>query len=108
MFLFRLCMCFLCGSKHYAEDHVHHMNLHSSTCNVCKANLGTPFMLNMHVRFHSKKCKYCTEKVLYRDLLEHEMMHVKEEAEFDSFKKKKISRRKRKISYKDEEVSSLL
>lgn len=66
-------------------------------------NLGTPYMLNMHVRFHTKKCTYCTQKVVYGEVVKHEAMHLKEEAEFEKEKEKKIHWRRKKI-IEDEKV----
>lgn len=99
-------MCFICGVKHPVEEHVQHMKGHMSICKLCKTNLGTPYMLNMHVRFHTKKCMYCTQKVVYGDISKHESMHLKEEAEFENEKQKKTHWRRKKI-IDDEKVKNV-
>lgn len=62
-------------------------------------------MLNMHVRFHTKKCTSCTQKVIYGEMARHKMKHLEEEAEFEKTLEKKNHRRgKRMVSDKNKKV----
>lgn len=100
----RYCMCFICGVKHLLKDHVVHMNLHRSTCSKCSINLGTPYMLNLHMKIHSKSCKYCTEVVPLSMIQNHLSKHEEEEkSDQDNMYKQKNKRKRRGIEHEGDE-----
>ncbi|XP_057664570.1 uncharacterized protein LOC130898958 [Diorhabda carinulata] len=104
----RYCMCYICGVKHLLKDHINHMNSHCSTCPRCCVNLGTPYMLNLHMRIHSKSCQYCTEIVPYplikKHLSEHKREEEEEETDEDASKQKNKKKRKQIKRERDDEV----
>ncbi|KAG5873305.1 hypothetical protein JTB14_001373 [Gonioctena quinquepunctata] len=87
-----LCMCFICGYKHSINEHVTHMNSHGSKCDICKVSLGTAYMLNLHMRTHSKPCKFCTQSLPYYEIPSHEKKHQEEDLMFEVEKEKKRGR----------------
>ncbi|KAJ8968903.1 hypothetical protein NQ314_002044 [Rhamnusium bicolor] len=100
------CMCYICHSKHHVYDHVPHMNTHESICKVCKVDLGNPYMLNVHVKVHTKPCKQCTERVSYGEWDTHLEQHFQDEIEFEKGLQKKIYhvRTRRKRPKKDDDA----
>nr|XP_023025212.1 uncharacterized protein LOC111513263 [Leptinotarsa decemlineata]XP_023025213.1 uncharacterized protein LOC111513263 [Leptinotarsa decemlineata] len=92
------CMCFICGYKHSIDEHVVHMNLHNPKCDVCNKNFGTGYMLNLHMKNHTKPCKFCTDLVPYSEILSHEKKHKDEDLEFE----KGMERKRKKKDDKDE------
>lgn len=51
------------------------MKYHSTKCIICNADFKNVFILNLHVRGHTKRCFECEVNVTYARYHHHEKVH---------------------------------
>lgn len=53
------------------------MKFHSTTCAICRVDFNNVFILNLHVRGHTSRCRECSVRVTYARYRHHAETHNK-------------------------------
>ncbi|CAG9770366.1 unnamed protein product [Ceutorhynchus assimilis] len=67
--------CLLCGHALPIDEHIRHMQCHSTYCRICKLDFNNVFVLNFHVRQHIYRCPDCHVNVTYARYAHHAETH---------------------------------
>lgn len=54
-----------------------HMKFHGTTCAICRVDFNNVFILNLHVRGHTSRCRECSVRVTYARYRHHAETHNK-------------------------------